>query len=233
MSVGLPRVLVVDDDPHITSIIKLYLEKEGFLVSVAGDGSEALKLIDQLEPDVVVLDIMMPKVDGLQVCRRVRLTRRTPIIMLTAKGEVEDRILGLDLGADDYLTKPFSVRELVSRIKAILRRVDRDIPEADRVLTFPGLSVDAGRYEIEIDGERKALTPKEFELLWFLASHPGRVFSRDQILDKVWGYDYFGDTRTVDVHVKRLRQKIGEDEAGPRYLKTVWGAGYKFEVEKT
>ena len=229
---GLPRVLVVDDDPHITSIIKLYLEKEGFLVSVAGDGAEALKLIDQLEPDVVVLDIMMPKVDGLQVCRRVRLTRRTPIIMLTAKGEVEDRIQGLDLGADDYLTNPFSVRELVSRIKAILRRVDRDIPEGDRVLTFPGLIIDAGRYEIEVGGERKALTPKEFELLWFLASHPGRVFSRDQILDKVWGYDYFGDTRTVDVHVKRLRQKIGEEESGPRFIKTVWGAGYKFEVEK-
>ncbi|BAF60866.1 response regulator [Pelotomaculum thermopropionicum SI] len=221
-------ILVVDDEELVQDLIRLYLEKEGFRVEVARDGEEALAKLGFANPDLVILDIMLPKMDGWAVCREIRKTMATPIIMLTAKGEEFDRVLGLELGADDYVCKPFSPIELVARIKAVLRRArgGRDSP---KVLSFPGLVVDYSGHRVEVDGREVALAPKEFELLWFLASHPGQLYSREQLLKNVWAYDYLGDTRTVDTHIKRLREKL---EAGSekRYIRTVWGRGYKFEV---
>ncbi|HOV80801.1 MAG TPA: response regulator transcription factor [Bacillota bacterium] len=222
-------VLVVDDEELVQDLIRLYLEKEGFRVIEAWDGEEALAKLRSASPDLVILDIMLPKMDGWTVCREIRKTMATPIIMLTAKGEEFDRVLGLELGADDYVCKPFSPIELVARIKAVLRRSTLTGHSDSKMLSYPGLIVDYDGHRVEVDGREVSLAPKEFELLWFLASHPGLLYSREQLLKNVWNYDYLGDPRTVDTHIKRLREKL---EAGSkkRYIRTVWGLGYKFEV---
>ncbi len=230
MSEGL--ILVVDDEKQIQELVKLYLEKEGFSVILAGDGDEAVEKALTLTPQLIVLDIMLPKKDGWEVCREVRKTSSIPIIMLTAKGEEFDRVLGLELGSDDYLTKPFSPRELVARVKAILRRVSNENSgDKSRILHHPGLKIDYSCREVIVNERKAVLTPKEFELLWYLAAHPGKVFTREQLLSSVWDYDYYGDLRTVDTHIKRLREKIeGSDRQEGFSIKTVWGVGYKFEV---
>jgi two-component system response regulator ResD len=219
-------ILVVDDEESVRELTRLYLEREGFRVETAADGEEALAQVANLRPDLIVLDIMLPKVDGWAVCREIRRELVTPIIFLSAKGEEYDRILGLELGADDYLTKPFSPRELVARVKAVLRRGSAG--PSGKTLRYPGMVIDGAAHTVEVDGQDLTLAPREFELLWFLASHPGQVFSRDQLLTNVWGYSYPGDQRTVDTHVKRLREKMPDKSAS--CLKTVWGRGYKFEV---
>lgn len=225
------RVLLVDDDEWVTGIMRRYLEAEGFTVDIAPDGAEALRLVEERDPQVVVLDLMLPKIEGLEVCRRIRLTRQTPIIILTALGQVEDRVRGLDLGADDYLTKPFSTRELISRIRAVLRRsYSSGTGTPDPTLSFPGLTINPARREVLLAGKPVALTPKELDLLVFLARNQGYVFSRESLLDKVWGYDFCGEPRTVDALIKRLRQKVEPPGHPYTYLQTVWGAGYKFEV---
>jgi len=223
-------ILVVDDEENVSELLKLYLEREGFNVEVAGDGLKALQMARKLKPDLIILDIMLPFKDGWQVARELRQEMETPIIMLSAKNEECDRILGLDLGGDDYVTKPFSPGEVVARVKAILRRSKLENHEHN-VLEFPHLVLDLSKYEIRVNGEKILSTPKEVELLWLLASHPGGVFTREQLLDKVWGYDYVGESRTVDTHIKRLRRKIEKDHPYA-FLHTVWGVGYKFEVIK-
>ena len=227
-----PRVLVADDDDKIRELLELYLTKEGFAVEQAADGAEAILKAQQLKPDLIVLDIMMPVLDGMEVCRQVRKFSQVPVIMLTARTEDEDRIMGLELGADDYLAKPFNPRELVARVKAVLRRVQvAEAPAAGNdVLKFPNLLINRQEYAATAGGNTVQLTAKEMDLLWHMASHPGRVFSREQLLESVWGYEYFGDTRTVDTHIKRIRHKLGVQEDGPWDIKTVWGVGYKFEV---
>jgi len=222
-------ILVVDDDELVQDLIRLYLEKEGFRVESAWDGKEALTRLRATRPDLIILDIMLPEMDGWAVCREIRKTMTTPIIMLTAKGEEFDRVLGLELGADDYVCKPFSPIELVARIKAVLRRSALAGQGSSKVLSYPGMIVDYNSHRVEVDGSEVALAPKEFELLWFLASHPGRLYSREQLLKNVWDYEYLGDPRTVDTHIKRLREKL-EAGAKKRYIRTVWGLGYKFEV---
>ena len=222
------RVLVVDDDRNICEIIRLYLEKEGFEVVIANDGQAAIDLFKQKTPSVVVLDVMLPKMDGFQVCREIRRVSNIPIIMLTAKGETFDKVLGLELGADDYMVKPFENKELVARIKAILRRYDPK-DNSDKEVVYPNIVVNLSNYELKINGNVVDIPPKELELLYFLASNFNRVFTRDQLLDKVWGFDYLGDSRTVDVHVKRLREKL-EGISEKWTIKTVWGVGYKFEL---
>ena len=226
------KILLVDDDPNIRQLVNLYLEKEGFEVVMAERGDEAVKLFRQSPPNLMLLDLMLPGMDGWEVCREVRKTSNLPIIMLTAKDETFDKVLGLELGADDYIVKPFDMKELVARIKAVLRRFQPQEASADsRALTFPGLSVNISQYTVNFMGKELEMPPKELELLHFLASHPNQVFTRDQLLQQVWGYDYFGDSRTVDVHVKRLREKLeGCDQLGWQ-IKTVWGVGYKFEVK--
>lgn len=225
------RILVVDDDKNICEIIRLYLEKEGFLVSIANDGEEALKMFRETTPSVVVLDVMMPKMDGFQVCREIRRVSSSPVIMLTAKGETFDKVLGLELGADDYMVKPFENKELVARIKAVLRRYEPK-DNADKEIIYPNLCVNLTNYELKINGEVIDIPPKELELLYYLATNPNKVFTREQLLETVWGFDYFGDSRTVDVHVKRLREKLElAGDAVNWQLKTVWGVGYKFEVK--
>ncbi len=221
-------VLVVEDDPNVAELIRLYLERAGHRVRVAGDGLEALRLFREERPDLVVLDVMLPYLDGWEVCRQIRREDDTPVIMLTARGENAEKILGFELGADDYVVKPFDPQELMARVRAVLRRAR---PEAAReqVVRHPGLMVDLSRYAAEVDGRPVALTPKELELLHFLARHPNQVFTREQLLSQVWGYDYPGDSRTVDVHIKRLRKKL-EGPGRPWRLATVWGVGYKFEV---
>ena len=224
------RILVVDDDRNICELIRLYLEKEGFSVTMAHDGQAALNLIKESAPSVVLLDIMLPKMDGFQVCREIRRISNIPIIMLTAKGETFDKVLGLELGADDYMVKPFDNKELVARIKASLRRYDPK-DDAEKEVIYPNLVVNLSNYELKINGNQMDIPPKELELLYFLATNPNKVFTREQLLETVWGFDYFGDSRTVDVHVKRLREKLelaGENQNWQ--LKTVWGVGYKFEV---
>ncbi len=222
------RVLVVDDDRNICEIIRLYLEKEGFEVIIANDGQEAIDAFREKTPSVVLLDVMMPKMDGFQVCREIRRVSSIPIMMLTAKGETFDKVLGLELGADDYMVKPFDNKELVARIKAILRRYDPK-DSTDREIIYPNIVINLTNYELKISGESVDIPPKELELLYFLATNPNKVFTREQLLETVWGFDYFGDSRTVDVHVKRLREKI--DGASDTWsLKTVWGVGYKFEI---
>ncbi|MCL4425390.1 MAG: response regulator transcription factor [Firmicutes bacterium] len=224
-------ILVIDDDRHVGELARLYLQKEGYLVALAHDGIEGLEKARNARPAVIILDIMLPKKDGWEVCRELRTITRAPIIMLTAKGEEADKLYGFDLGADDYMTKPFSPRELVARVRAILRRASsRDSEEQQGVLRFPHLVINVPRFEVEVEGEKVALTPKEFELLKFLAEHPGYLFTREQLLERVWGYDFYGDMRTVDVHIKRVRQKIEREGLPVRFIKTVWGAGYKFEV---
>jgi two-component system response regulator VicR len=225
-------ILVVDDEPNILEVVSAYLRRELYRVVTAADGEEALKQAAEHNPDLIVLDVMLPKLDGLEVVRRIRATSNTPIIMLTARGEETDKLVGLGMGADDYLTKPFSPRELVARIKAVLRRAAPSAqpqPGADSLLKFQGLKINPRTRSVEIDSGPVELTAKEFDLLFFLASHPQEVFTRTQLLDQVWDYSYYGDTSTVTVHVRRLREKIESDPMRPRFIKTVWGVGYKFE----
>lgn len=224
-------ILIADDDPNIREILVLYFAKEGFNVVEATDGAETIIKVQQAKPHLIILDIMMPVLDGLEACRQIRKISQVPIILLTARAEDEDRIMGLELGADDYVTKPFNPREVVARVKAVLRRVPDAGFTSASVLSFPGLEINIAEYTVTSFGQMASLTAKEMELLWHLASHPGRVFSRDQLLEAVWGYSYFGDTRTVDTHIKRIRQKIGAREDTPWDIKTVWGVGYKFEVK--
>ena len=225
-------VLIVDDEPNIVEVVSAYLQRELYKVVTAMDGEEALRMINQHAPDLIVLDVMLPRLDGLEVCRRVRATSNTPIIMLTARGEETDKLVGLGIGADDYITKPFSPRELVARIKAVLRRaqgVTALEPGADETLRFPSLKINPRTRSVETDKGHVELTAKEFDLLFFLASHAHEVFTRTQLLDQVWDYSYYGDTSTVTVHIRRLREKIEPDPMRPKYIKTVWGVGYKFE----
>ena len=229
MSLG--KILVVDDDLNICELLRLYIEKEGFSVVTANDGAQALKLFEKEQPDLIMLDIMLPELDGWQVCREIRKTSKCPIIMLTAKGEVFDKVLGLELGADDYVVKPFEAKEVVARIRAVLRRSGKTDENEMKELKWDKLSINLTNYELKVDGVQIDTPPKEMELLFHLATHPNRVFTRDQLLDEVWGFDYYGDSRTVDVHVKRLREKI--DGVSDKWeLKTVWGVGYKFEVKE-
>lgn len=224
------KVLVVDDDLNIVKLIKLYLEKEDFTVCTASDGLEALEVWKAENPSIIVLDIMMPGLDGNGVCREIRKTSEVPIIMLTAKGETFDKVLSLELGADDYIVKPFEPKELIARIKAILRRSEAKSAQSnDQIVRFDKLEVNLINYELKINDKILEIPPKELELLYFLASNPNRVFTREQLLEEVWGFDYFGDSRTVDVHIKRLREKLEGADANWQ-LKTVWGVGYKFEV---
>lgn len=224
-------ILVADDDEHVLELLSLYLGREGFTVLLARRGDEALQLAQTDKPALIILDIMMPGMDGWEVCRELRKQSHIPIIMLSARDEDMDKILGLELGADDYVAKPFNPREVVARVKAVLRRTT--LPKAEsKPVRYPGLSIDLDQREVRVDGDLVALTPKEMEMLWVLASNPGRVYSREQLLEQVWGYEYFGDTRTVDTHVKRLRKKLGTSLKHPWEIKTVWGTGYKFEVEK-
>ncbi|MBR0451434.1 MAG: response regulator transcription factor [Oscillospiraceae bacterium] len=223
-----PNIMVVDDEKNICELIRLYLEKEGFAVTIANNGSDAIAMIRQNRPDLVLLDIMMPVIDGWEVCRQVREFSQVPIIMLTAKGETFDKVMGLDLGADDYIVKPFDTKEVVARVKAVLRRTATEEEEGEVV--YDKLVVNIDRYELRVDGKVIDTPPKELELLYHLAKNPNRVYTRDQLLDEVWGFEYFGDSRTIDVHVKRLREKL-EGVSDQWSLKTVWGVGYKFEVK--
>jgi two-component system response regulator ResD len=225
------KVLVVDDDPNICELLRLYLAKEGYGVTVANDGEAALASYEKDKPGMVLLDVMMPKMDGWEACRRIRKLGDTPVIMLTAKGETFDKVLGLELGADDYIVKPFDTKEVVARIKAVLRRCGDKAEEKNGVLEYDNLRLDMNSYELRIKGQVVEAPPKELELLNCLASHPNRVYTRDQLLDEVWGFEYYGDSRTIDVHVKRLREKLA-DASEQWELKTVWGVGYKFEVRQ-
>ncbi|MDR3313363.1 MAG: response regulator transcription factor [Oscillospiraceae bacterium] len=230
----MPKILIVDDDSNICELLRLYLEKEGLATVSAGDGESALKAFRESEPDLVLLDIMLPLLDGWQVCREIRKTARTPIIMLTAKGEVFDKVLGLELGADDYVTKPFDAKEVVARIKAVLRRSGAGEAEeaAVKEVHFDKLSVNLTNYELRVNGKKVDAPPKELELLYHLASNPDRVYTRNQLLDEVWGFDYYGDSRTIDVHVKRLREKL-EGVSDKWSLQTVWSVGYKFATTES
>jgi two-component system OmpR family response regulator len=223
------KILIVDDDTNIVELIRLYLEKEGFDTAIAYNGQRALELFKEEAPSLVILDIMLPGMDGWQVCREIRRISNIPIIMLTAKGETFDKVLGLELGADDYMVKPFDTKELVARVKAVLRRSESNDSKAAKELVYPNLTINLSNYELKLAGNIVEIPPKELELLYFLASNPNRVFTREQLLEEVWGFDYFGDSRTVDVHIKRLREKL-EGMEGNWQLKTVWGVGYKFEV---
>ena len=225
------KILLVDDDPNIRQLVRLYLEKEGFDVTEADRGDFALKEFKAAPPNLMLLDVMLPGMDGWQVCREVRKVSNIPIIMLTAKDETFDKVLGLELGADDYVVKPFDTKELVARIKAVIRRYQNGGESTEKELAFPGLTINMSQYTVTYMGKEMDMPPKELELLYFLASHPGMVFTREQLLEQVWGYDYFGDSRTVDVHVKRLREKLSGGEAMGWQIKTVWGVGYKFDVK--
>lgn len=224
------KILVVDDDTNICELLRLYLEKEQYRVFLAHDGVTALKVFKEHQPDLVLLDIMLPQLDGWQVCREIRKTSNTPIIMLTAKGETFDKVLGLELGADDYVVKPFDTKEVVARVKAVLRRTSGSPEDAIKEVVFDKLSVNLTNYELKVDGKKVDTPPKEMELLYHLANNPNRVYTRDQLLDEVWGFDYYGDSRTIDVHVKRLREKL-EGVSDKWELKTVWSVGYKFETK--
>lgn len=223
------KILIVDDDSNITELIRLYFDKEGFLTSCAPNGKIALEKFHTENPSLIILDIMMPEIDGWQVCREIRKTSNVPIIMLTAKGETFDKVLGLELGADDYMVKPFDTKELVARVKAVLRRFENKNDEKQQEISYTNISVNLSNYELKLNDKIIEIPPKELELLYFLASNPNRVYTREQLLEEVWGFDYFGDSRTVDVHIKRLREKL-ENVEGNWQLKTVWGVGYKFEV---
>ena len=223
-------ILVVDDDPNIAQLVKLYLEKEGFDVAVQTRGDEAVIAFQKNPPSLMILDIMLPGMDGWQVCRSIRQISNIPIIMLTAKDDTFDKVLGLELGADDYVTKPFEGKELVARVKAVLRRTAPGESEKD-TLSFPGLTISLEKYEVHFQGKIVEMPPKELEVLYFLASQQNRVFTREQLLEQVWGFDFFGDSRTVDVHIKRLREKLQDSEQLGWQIRTVWGVGYKFEVK--
>ena len=226
------KILVVDDDLHICELLKLYLENENYTVYAAYDGQTAVEAFNTKSPDLVLLDIMLPKMDGWQVCREIRKTSFAPIIMISAKGETFDKVLGLELGADDYVTKPFDAKEVVARVKAVLRRTktDGDNTDETKTIVYDGLEINIINYELKVRGVVVDTPPKELELLYHFASNPNRVYTRDQLLDEVWGFDYYGDSRTVDVHIKRLREKL--DGVSRKWaLKTVWGVGYKFETK--
>ncbi len=226
------RILIVDDDINICELLRLYLEKDGFQTEIATDGVKALETFNSVNPDLVLLDIMLPGLDGWQVCREIRKTSQTPIIMLTAKGETFDKVLGLELGADDYITKPFETKEVIARIKAVLRRTSTVTPSNENIkeVVFDKLSINLTNYELKVNGKAIDTPPKELELIYHLASNPNRVYTRDQLLDEVWGFEYYGDSRTIDVHVKRLREKL-EGVSDKWELKTVWRVGYKFETK--
>ena len=226
------KIMVVDDDQNICELLRLYLEKDGYTVVIANDGEEALSKFSAENPDLMLLDIMMPKLDGWQVCREIRKKSNVPIIMITAKGETFDKVLGLELGSDDYVVKPFDPKEIVARIKAIMRRTGKSASDNDvKEVSYDKLVVNMTKYELKVDGKVVDTPPKELELLYHLASNPNRVYTRDQLLDEVWGFEYYGDSRTVDVHIKRLREKL-EGVSDQWCLKTVWGVGYKFEVKE-
>ena len=233
MERGIPmavKILVVDDDTNICELLRLYLEKDGFETIVVHDGEAALEEANKQNPDMILLDIMLPKLDGWQVCREIRKTSSVPIIMLTAKGETFDKVLGLELGADDYVVTPFDAKEVVARVKAVLRRSNPEDNGGVKEVRYDKLIINLTNYELIVDGKQIDTPPKELELIYHLASNPNRVYTRDQLLDEVWGFDYYGDSRTVDVHVKRLREKL--EGVSPNWsLKTVWGVGYKFEVK--
>ena len=225
------KILIVDDDVNICELLRLYLEKDGFETHVVNDGGSAVIQSESYAPDLILLDVMLPILDGWQVCREIRKKSSTPIIMLTAKGETFDKILGLELGADDYISKPFDTKEVIARIKAVLRRSSENEKNHDiKKVNYEKLSINLTNYELVVDGKAIDTPPKELELLYHLASNPNRVFTRDQLLDEVWGFDYYGDSRTVDVHIKRIREKL-EGISDKWALKTVWGVGYKFEVK--
>lgn len=225
------KILIVDDDENIAELISLYLTKECFETKIVYDGESALREADSFAPDLILLDLMLPGIDGYQVCREVRQKSQTPIIMLSAKGEVFDKVLGLELGADDYLEKPFDTKELVARVKAVLRRYKTAVPAAEvpaaKQVSYPNLTINLTNYSVIYNGKSIDMPPKELELLYFLASSPNHVYTREQLLDQIWGYEYIGDTRTVDVHIKRLREKIKDHESWR--IATIWGVGYKFE----
>lgn len=226
------KILFCDDDKNICELARLYLEKEGYDVIFANDGKKAINAFQRENPSLVVLDILMPEMDGYEVCREIRKVSTVPIIFLTAKSDIFDKVLGLELGADDYMVKPFDVKELMARIKAVLRRFEKDnssFEDDSSVVSYDNININLTNYELKIDNNQIEMPPKELELLYFLASNPNKVFTRDQLLSSVWGYDYFGDSRTVDVHIKRIREKI-EGKSDKWNLKTVWGVGYKFEV---
>ena len=225
------KILIADDDKNICELLRMYLEKDGFSVAIAGNGEEALAKFDEENPDLLLLDVMMPRLDGWQVCRELRKKSECPIIMITAKGETFDKVLGLELGADDYVVKPFEAKEIIARIKAVLRRTGKANAENDKKeVNYDKLTVNMTKYELKVDGKIIDTPPKELELLFHLASNPNRVYTRDQLLDEVWGFEYYGDSRTVDVHIKRLREKL-EGISEKWSLKTVWGVGYKFETK--
>ncbi|MCD7747920.1 MAG: response regulator transcription factor [Firmicutes bacterium] len=229
MAIG-TKILVIDDDVNICDLLRLYFENEGYDVKTANDGNDGVNYFKMYDPDLVLLDIMLPKKDGLQVCREIREVSSKPIIMITAKGQVFDKVLGLELGADDFVVKPFDMKELSARVKAVLRRYNsHDTMTGSEVIKFDNMEISLEKYELRLNGKPVDVPPKELELLYFLALNCNRVFTRDQLLDKVWGFDYLGDSRTVDVHVKRLREKL-EGVSDKWNLKTVWGVGYKFEV---
>ncbi|MBO6240707.1 MAG: response regulator transcription factor [Butyrivibrio sp.] len=226
------KILIVDDDNNIAELISLYLVKECFETKICNDGESAINTFDTFKPNLILLDLMLPGIDGYQVCREIRTKSQTPIIMLSAKGEVFDKVLGLEMGADDYMEKPFDSKELVARVKAVLRRFKPQVQEVtesnDKVVRYPDLEINMTNYSVNYMGERVDMPPKELELLYFLAASPNHVFTREQLLDQIWGYEYVGDTRTVDVHIKRLREKLSDHENWR--LATIWGIGYKFEV---
>lgn len=228
------KVLIVDDDENIAELISLYLTKECFDTMMVNDGEQALVAFDSYHPNIILLDLMLPGMDGYQVCREIRARSNTPIIMLSAKGEVFDKVLGLELGADDYMIKPFDSKELVARVKAVLRRyqvgkTEEPAQDKGKCVEYPGITINLTNYSVVVDGKNVEMPPKELELLYFLAASPNQVFTREQLLDQIWGYEYIGDTRTVDVHIKRLREKIKDHDTW--CLGTVWGIGYKFEVK--
>lgn len=226
---GSARILICDDDPVVHESLALYMNEENFTHYSAYDGDQGISMQKELQPDLIILDLMMPGKSGMEVCREIRKSSNVPIIMLTAKGEEIDRVLGLELGADDYIVKPFSPREVIARVKAVLRRLRSGNEPQNHVLRLDGLEINLDNYQVIVDGENVPFTPKEVEILYLLASHAGQVMDREQILSQIWGYDYYGDTRTIDTHVKRIRQKIGTDDA--RWaLVTVYGVGYRFEV---
>lgn len=225
------KVMIVDDDVNISELLRLYLVKDGYDTVMAFNGPEAVRLFEESKPDLVLLDIMLPGMDGWQVCREIRKKSQTPVIMLTAKGETFDKVLGLELGADDYIVKPFDTKEVLARIKAVLRRFIKEDSKDRKEVSLDNLYINMEKYELIIKGKKVEVPPKEMELLYFLTSNPDRVFTRDQLLDSVWGFEYFGDSRTVDVHIKRIREKL-EDVSDKWSLKTVWGVGYKIETTR-
>ncbi len=225
------RILVVDDEPQVVEVLKMYLSREGFRVGIAADGESALQAFAAQSPDLVLLDLMLPKLSGMEVFKRLRAERAVPVIMLTARGDELDRVLGLELGADDYIVKPFSPREVVARVKNVLRRAEPSPGGTEKAVTYGNLRIDPSTRSVNLGERTVDLTGKEFDLLLFLVRHPGQVFTRAQLLDKVWGYEFYGDASTVTVHIRRLREKIEDNPAEPRHLATVWGIGYKFEKE--